>query len=170
MEKPQPPIFTDHRRKRLILWALTVLGWLAAVVFGERAPQPRQMAQRFHHLWLDQLTRTIITLLLSRALQLAKVRLPRRIMVFKRGRDLRRGHFIRSYLGFRLRRLLTQKDFATRIAQLAALLRDLDTHARYLARRLCGGLRRLWRITPPMAAAVALRGARAPLPALADSS
>jgi hypothetical protein len=36
MNKPKPPIFTEHRRKRLTLWALTVLGWLMSVLFGDR--------------------------------------------------------------------------------------------------------------------------------------
>jgi hypothetical protein len=82
---------------------------------------------------------------------------------------LRRAHFIRSLLGARLRRQLRHKDFATRIAQLTQLLRNLDQHARRLAQRL-RRLRRLWREVPAIAPAALMLGPPAPSPALADSS
>jgi hypothetical protein len=169
MDKPKPPIFTNHQRKRLTLWALTVLGWLASVLFGDRDAHHRHFAQRLHHIGLDHLTRVVITLVIARALQFAKVRTRRRLHYSRHGRSLRRAHFIRSLLGARLRRQLRHKDFATRIAQLTQLLRNLDQHARHLAQRL-RRLRRLWREVPAIAPAALMLGPPAPSPALADSS
>jgi hypothetical protein len=106
---------------------------------------------------------------LIRAGELARLR-RRRPTFFKRGRDLRRRHLLRSVIGSRLRRKLKHKDLATRIAILIAALRDLDSIARPLAQRMRRGLARLWAITAkPMLAGIML-GAPAPSPALADSS
>lgn len=169
MHQPRPPLISNHQRKRLTLWALTALGWLAGVLFGERGLDLRRIKQRGHHLCLDELTRTVLTLIVARALQFTKVRTSRRVHPWKHGRCLRRAHFIRSLLGARLRRQLWHKDFNTRIAQLIALLRNLDMHARRLAQRL-RKLRRLWRLAPPIAPAALILGAPAPSPALRNTS
>lgn len=169
MEKPPPPIITEHRRKRLTLWALTVLAWLTAVLFGERDVSVRHLNQRFHHLWLEDLTRTAIAVLLARTLQL----LPRprhRVNYWKHGRSLRRTHFLRSLLGARLRRYFKHKDLGTRIVRLTDMLRNLDKHAAHLAARVRGGLRRLWRELPPLAPATLILGPPASPPAVSDSS
>jgi hypothetical protein len=169
MNKPKPPIFTEHRRKRLTLWALTVLGWLMSVLFGERDVSVRHLNQRLHHVFLDQLTGVTIALLVSRALQFAKVRMPRRLHYWRHGRSLRRAHFMRSFLGAGFRRVLKHRDLKTRIAQLIAVLRDLDAHARRLARRL-KQLRRLWRLVPQIAPVALILGPPACSPAFSDSS
>jgi len=169
MDKPKPPIITDLRRKRLTLWALTVLGWLAAVLFGDRDASHRHLAQRLHHICLDQLTRIVFAILVTRALQLVKIHVPHRVQYWKHGRSLLRPHWRRSLLGARLRRALKHKDLREHIARLTAFLRDLDTHARHLAQRF-RKLRRLWRTVPQIAAAALLLGPPAPSPALADSS
>ena len=170
MNKPRKPYFTEHRRKRLTLWALTVLGWLAAVLFGDRDASHRHLAQRLHHICLDQLSRVVYALLVTRAIQLMKVRIPHRVQYWKHGRSLLRPHFRRSLLGARLRRALKHKDLPERIARLTEFLRDLDTHARHLAQRLRGKLRRLWRLVPKIAAAAVILGSPAHAPALADTS
>jgi hypothetical protein len=169
MNKPKPPVFTEHRRKRLTLWALTVLGWLMSVLFGERDVSVRHLQQRLDYVFLDELTDMTRALLVGRALQLAKVRMPRRLQYWRHGRSLRRAHFMRSFLGAHFRRLLNHKDLKTRIAQLIAVLRDLDSHARRLMQRM-RKLYRLWRIAPRIAPATTVRGGFAPMPALADSS
>ena len=169
MDKPKPPIFTEHRRKRLTLWALTVLGWLMSVLFGARDVSVRHLNQRLHHVFLDQLTGVTTALLVSRALQFAKVRLRARLHYWKHGRSLRRAHFMRSFLGARFRRLLNHQDLKTRIAQLIAVLRNLDTHARRLMQRV-RKLHRLWRIVPHIALAALILGSPASPPAFSDSS
>jgi hypothetical protein len=169
MNKPKPPIFTEHRRKRLTLWALTVLGWLMSVLFGDRDVSVRHLNQRLDYLFLDELTDVTRALLVSRALQFAKVRMPRRLHYWRHGRSLRRAHFMRSFLGKRFRRLLAHRDLKTRIAQLIAVLRNLDVYARRLMQRM-RNLRRLWRIVPRIAPGALILGAPAPTPALADSS
>jgi hypothetical protein len=169
MDKPKPPFFTEHRRKRLTLWALTVLGWLMSVLFGERDVSVRHLQQRLDHVFLDKLTDVTRALLVSRALNFAKVRIRGRLQYWKHGRSLRRAHFMRSFLGSRFRRLLAHRDLKTRIAQLIAVLRNLDSYARGLMKRM-RKLYRLWRIVPRIAPATTLRGAFAPMPALADSS
>jgi hypothetical protein len=169
MDQLRKPFFTEHRRKRLTLWALTVLGWLMSVLFGDRDVSVRHLKQRLDYVFLDELTDITRALLVSRALQFAKVRMPRRLHYWKNGRSLRRPHFMRSFLGARFRRLLTHRDLKTRIAQLIAVLRNLDTHARRLALRM-RKLHRLWRIVPRIAPAALILGPPAPPPALADSS
>ena len=169
MDKLKPPIFTDHRRKRLTLWALTVLGWLMWVLFGEGDAHGRRLKQRLHHVCLHALTRVTIALLVCRALQFAKVRFRGRLHYWKHGRSLYRAHFMRSFLGARFRRLLKRRDLKTRIAQLIEVLRDIDAYARRLAQRL-RTLRRLWRVVPKIAPAALIAGAPALMPARADSS
>lgn len=169
MDKPQPPIITEHRRKRLTLWALTVLGWLHGLLFGTRDVSARQFNQRFHHILFEDLTRTAIAILIARTLQLLP-RIRHRVHPWKHGRSLRRSHFLRSMLGARLRSQLKHKDLATRIARLTAMLRDLDKHAGQLARRIRGRLRRLWRELPPIAPAALILGPPASPPAFANSS
>jgi hypothetical protein len=169
MNKPRKPIFTEHRRKRLTLWALTVLGWLMSVLFGDREVSVRHLNQRLDFVFLDELTDVTRVLLVSRALQFAKAPNRRRLHYWRHGRSLRRAHFMRSFLGAHFRRLLTHRDFKTRIAQLIDLLRNLDVHARRLAQRL-RKLHRLWRLVPRIAPAVLILGPPASPPALTDSS
>lgn len=169
MDQPRKPIFTEHRRKRLTLWALTVLGWLMSVLFGNRDVSVRQLNQRLDFVFLDELTDVTRALLVSRALQFAKIPGRGRLHHWKNGRSLRRAHFMRSFLGAHFRRLLTHKDLKTHIAQLTELLTHLDTQARRLAQRM-RRLYRLWRVVPPIAAAEALYGAPASPPAFCNSS
>jgi hypothetical protein len=135
---------TSHQRQRLVLWALTMLGWIAAVLSG-RHTHARHMRQR-GDVSLDYLTRLTINLLIVRAAELKGRRPSGRCIYVKRGRDLRRRHLIRSLLGARLRRVLTYKGGAsTRIQNLIQVLRRLDQHARLLFRR---PLTRLFPRTP----------------------
>jgi hypothetical protein len=160
------PILTSHRLQRYILWALAILSWIAGVLGGHRV-SARHRAQRgaISCAWL---TRLVANLLLIRAAHFARFRrcAPQ---YWRHGRDLRRSHFHRSLLGGKLRRALRHKDFATHIAQLIAVLRDLDAYAKQLARNSYRR-RRLWRRVPAIAPAEIILGASALPPAFANSS
>jgi hypothetical protein len=161
-------ILTQHRFQRLVLWTLTMLSWIAAVLSANRAVSARHRRGRFD-ISLPWLTQLVGKLLIVRAGQLARRR-RKRIVYWRRGRDLRRSHLLRSALGARLRRKLKHQDIRVWLANLIGVLRDLDAHAAPLAQRLRRGLTRVWRWWGPIAPAVALCGAPAPMPALADSS
>jgi hypothetical protein len=135
---------TTHQRQRLVLWALAMLAWFAAVLFARRNVTARQVRQR-RDVSLDRLTRTTVHLLMVRAGELRGWRPTAPKSFFKRGRDLRRRHFIRSILGARLRRVLRYRGGpAQRIQNLMRVLRHLDDYARLVFRRK---LTRLFPIT-----------------------
>lgn len=161
------PILTQHRLQRLILWALAMLSWIAATLLADHSVNARHRAQRgdISFAWL---TRLVTNLIFIRATQIGRFR-RRPIIYWRHGRDLRRRHLRRSLLGSRLRRALKRKGAAEQIAQLIAVLRNLDAHAARLAHNV-RHRRRLWRNTPAIAPADALRGRVAFAPALADSS
>jgi hypothetical protein len=160
---------TQHRFQRIVLWALALLTWVAAMLSGNRAVSARHARQRFD-ISLPWLTGLVSKLLIIRAAQLARLRRCGRIRYWARGRDLRRSHLLRSTLGTRLRRTVRHKDVGAWMARLIAVLRNLDAYAAPLAQRLRRGLTRLWRVTPPIAPAQAACAGPASAPAFADSS
>jgi hypothetical protein len=164
------PVLTQHRLQRFVLWTLVMLSWLAAILFGHRKLDARRAHQR-GDVSLHSLTRLVTALLLVRALHIVG-RAPNRRCVpyWLRGRDKIPTHFRRSFLGAKLRRRLTHPDPATHIAQLIALLRNLDKHAAHLAHCMLHRRRRLWRRVPAIASAALILGVPAPTPAFADSS
>jgi len=162
------PFLTQHSFQRL-LWALTLLSWIAAIISADRIVTARHQRQRFD-ISLPWLTSFVAKLLIARAGQLARRRAPKRFIFWRHGRDLHRPHIIRSALGARLRRKLRHKDARAWIANLIAILRDLDAHSASLAHRLRRGLTRLWRTWHGSAIDAAPYGAPASSPALADSS
>jgi hypothetical protein len=161
------PILTRHRLQRLVLWALAMLSWIAAVLAGRHVNR-RHIEQR-GDISLAWLTRLIVNLLMIRAAHIGRFKRRGPTRYWRHGRDLRRRHFHRSLLGAKLRRALKHKDLVTHIARLIAVLRDLNTYAAELARNI-RRRRRLWHTTPPIAPAIALLGAPAPSPAFSDSS
>jgi hypothetical protein len=163
------PLLNQHRVRRLALWTLAVLSWIATMLFSDRAIALRH-AQRFDLISLPWLTKVVAQLLIIRAGQLARLRPHKRILYWRRGRDLRRAHLFRSTLGSRLRRALRHKDVRVWIANLIAILRTLDTYAAPLAKRLRRRLTRLLRLFPPIAPAQIPLGPSAPPPAFSDSS
>lgn len=137
------PILTQHRRQRLVLWALTLLSWMSAMLLSDSAVAPRRMSQRMFSLpWLTDL---VGNLLFVRAVELARLRQRKRPVLWRHGRDRRRAHFMRSMLGARLRRRLKHKTARLWAANLIAVVRNLDAHATALARRMRRGFTRLWR-------------------------
>jgi hypothetical protein len=160
---------TQHRFRRIILWTLALLTWIAAVLTNNRAVSARHQHQRFD-VSLPWLTTLVGQLLIIRAGQLARLRRPKRIRYWRRGRDLHLSHLQRSVLGARVRRSLRHKDIATWIANLIAVLRNLDAHAAPLAQRMRRGLTRLLRAWGPIAPSERVPEAPAQTPALSDSS
>jgi hypothetical protein len=158
---------TRHRRQRYVLWALAMLAWIASVFAGRRITS-RQAHQR-GDISLQGLTRMVMELVVIRAGELTRIR-RRSLAFFKRGRDLRRGHLLRSVVGSRLRRTLKRRDIAAHIANLIAVLRDLDAFARPVAQRLRRGLTRLFPITRIAPSFDTMLRPPAPTPALTDSS
>lgn len=168
--KAHRPFLTQHRLRRLALWTLTLLQWIAAILSTDHALGSRQLQQRFVFLSLPWLTRRVSLILIVRASQLAGPRRRQRIRFWRRGRDMRCSHLIRTVLGARLRRALRHKDACAWIAKLIHVLRNLDAYARPLRRRLHGGLTRLWRRAPAIAPATPIYAPRTSTTAFADSS
>jgi hypothetical protein len=167
MQRPNRFLTTPHQRRRIVLWALVVLAWIAAVLSGRRITA-RQVRQR-GDLSLARLTRTAICLLILRAAEFTPRR-PGKPLYWKYGGDLRRAHLIRSVAGSRLRRVLRGRDLATRVARLMGVLRELDRHARHLAKRLGHRMTRLYAIVAAPMAPATIPAMPAFAPALADSS
>jgi hypothetical protein len=167
MQTPRRSHLTQHRRQRLVLWALARLTWIASWLAGAM-PTCRQLRQR-GGVSIDRLATMVKRLILIRAAEIAGLR-RKRLRFFKHGRDLRRRHFMRSVLGSKLRRALRHRDPIARIAILIDALTHLDAWATRFAKRLRCGFMRLWSRAPAPMTAEALLGAPAPSPACADSS
>jgi hypothetical protein len=168
MKLHRPFHSTQHRRQRLVLWALALLSWMGAVLAGKDASL-RQLRQRAERISLDGLTATVVDLMLVRAFELARLR-PRKLRFWRYGRDLRPRHLTRSLLGSRLHRVLKPKDPAMRMANLIAVLRDFDFYAGQLALRMKRRLTRLWPILPAPEPAEPLITLASPAPTFSDSS
>jgi hypothetical protein len=167
MHAPRPYL-TSHRRRRLVLWALTMLAWIAALLAGVE-PVRRHWRQRYC-ISLFGLALMVKQLILVRAAEINGQRRRGRLVYFKRGRDLRRRHFMRSIYGSKLRRALRHRDPLARIALLADTLKHLDAGAQRFAKRLRCGFMRLWAITPTPSPAALIPDAPALALARADSS
>lgn len=140
------PTLTAHQRQRILLWALAMLSWIAAVLFSGAMPSLRQLRQR-RNVTLGRLKRMTVQLLIIRAGELTRWPMRRRRRHYvRRGRDIRRSHLFRRMLGAKLRRVFKARTTRARIAALTHILRNLESYARLVARRLTRGLRRLWPI------------------------
>lgn len=169
MQTPHRFLTTSHQRRRLALWALAMLSWLAAVLFAGTAITRRQLKQRLPRVSMARLRRLTLQLLMIRAHELAQMR-TRKLLFWRFGRDRRRRHIFRSLLGSKVRRLLAHRDRAARIHALIGMLRNLDAHARKLAARMRRRLTRLWAIAPAPAPTPLFYSTPARAPAFADSS
>ena len=137
-----------HQRQRLVLWALAMLAWIVSVLFGAREFSHRQLGQRHRKMSLAGLEHMAIQLMIIRAVELARLRRPKRFRFYRYGRSLLRPHFIRSLLGSRLRRLIRHKDLHNRIIALFDVLRRMDNYAAMLGARMKRRLTRLHRSAP----------------------
>lgn len=167
MRTPRRSYLTQHRRQRLVLWALAMLAWIASVVAGMK-PRRRHLDQR-GDISLDWLAGLAKRLILIRAADMIAAR-PRRPDFFKHGRDLHRRHFMRSAFGSALRRALKHRDPVQRIVILISAVTHLDAWAARFTKRLHRGFSRLWAIAPAPTPAALILGPPAPPPARADSS
>lgn len=170
MKAPHRFLTTPHHRRRLALWTLAILSWIAAVLFGGKEIAHRHMLQRCGRISLERLMRRTIYLLIIRAAELTGRRPRQRLSYYKHGRDLRPRHFLRSLLGAELRRALRPKGLAARIAALINVLRNLDAHAERLAARMKRGLTRLWALAAASASAIVIMGPPTLRRARADTS
>ncbi|MGE0185938.1 MAG: hypothetical protein AB7Q23_09105, partial [Hyphomonadaceae bacterium] len=115
---PPRPI-SSHRLKRIALWAMAMLLWIAALC-GGAAPKARHVQQR-GDTRLDELARMVRNLVIVRAV--AMVTPPRRPARHGPRRSAR--HYQRSCAGAEQRRLLRARDPLARVKRLIAALRDL---------------------------------------------
>ena len=163
MPSHPPDLISSHRLKRIALWAMAMLLWIAALC-GGAAPRARHLAQR-GETRLDELARMVRNLVIVGAA--AMVKPPRRPARY--GLRRRPRHYLRSCAGAELRRRLRARDPQHRVRKLIAVLRDLAACAARLARRLARGLTRL----APLSASAhnqTLRALAAPPVRAADSS
>ena len=166
----QRRLITPHRFARLIAWALCVVAWVAAMLAGNAAIV-RHARQRDWHLGLDNLAWLVRRLILARACQLGRLRSRRRPRGHGRGPVKRNVHLLRAAAGSRLRRALRHRDMSARLSLFVHALRNIDTYAAPLARRLVKRcLTRLAPILPAPTADALILGAPASPPACADSS
>jgi hypothetical protein len=128
MKTSRRPYLTQHRRRRLGLWALAMLAWIASLLAGHE-PTWRQLRQRYRRMSIHGLAMMVKRLILLRAADIAGLKRKRRPLYFKHGRDMRRRHFMRSIFGSRLRRALDHRDPIARIAILIDALTHLDAWA-----------------------------------------
>ena len=169
-----PHIVSNHR---LVAWARLALAWAAMILFAENAPQQprRRLIQRHPLLSPDAWARFVRNLVIIRAAQIARgsagCAAPPRVFAprgFKR--RMRPRQLVRSSAGAWLRRALRDRDRARRFMRLLEALRDLDSLAVRLARRL---VRRLTRLRPIIATRpphVRVASLAAPAPFVSDSS
>jgi hypothetical protein len=165
----------QHRRDRLIAWALAMLTWVASVLFTERAPTRRRIRQRYRRLSLRMLTRLVRNLAIIRAVELTQIRPPQRQVRNAAPSGFRRRTrpraLVRAVIGARLRKAFKRGDLAQRVQFLISALADIDAFARhYLVPRALRRLTKLCAIIPIAPQADAISSALAPAPACADSS
>jgi len=173
MRTTHPPTFDRNRLLRLIVWAKAMVLWAAAALLGERIATRRHVRQRYGALTITKLTHLVRNLLIIHAAQFLRQQPVRPWRNFApTGFQRRRGVCrLRAIAGSRLRRVLNDGDFATRLKRFVNIVRNLDVYARtFLLRRAHNGLGRFNPLiaTRPQAQTLLLHPAQTP--ALADSS
>ena len=152
----RPPI-SHHRVARLNAWARLWLMWFVgfcASFWRDDRTQARDVARA---------ARAVASLVILNAVErTAPLRANNRHGRLNPAR-------LRTVAGSRLRRALQGRDWRTRLMAILTVMRDLDTHAARLARRLYSGLTRLRVLDPKPEAAPALAHVSAAT-ARADSS
>lgn len=146
-----------------------MLAWVMGALLGTVTTRDRQLCQRRQLMSLQALARHTALLVFIRAAELTGKRRYEHAR-FRCGRDVRRPQKLRAFVGVQLRRALRHRSPLTRIRILIDSLRNLDTHARILMRRLRRGLSRACRRAPKPQPAETLIALCLPAPALADTS
>jgi hypothetical protein len=130
---PRP--ISQHQRARLIAWTLSMLLWTLQALFAS-ALKPRHERQRSQRMSLQWLTRRVKLLIISRANDLRRLRMRRRLRCSFRGcRNVLKPGLINALIGTRLRRQLHRKGVIERIAALIDVLRHIDDYASIVAKR-----------------------------------
>jgi hypothetical protein len=154
---------SKHHRARLIVWALAMLTWMASLLLG--APLSPRHAQQRGRVSLSRLAAMVRMLIISRAIDFARLRFPKRLRSPQkhRGRDISRSGLIRALIGSHVRRALKRRSASARIMALMHALIHIDTFAARVAKRIKRRLTRLDPIAAAPDAGIALfAGARAP--------
>ncbi len=163
------PILTQHRLRRVALWLTVLLAWMALVLIGDRRPLARHARRRSGYT-LKQISYWVSELMMARALDMLPDVFPDAFPYWRRNFNAFFSHFRRTVLGARLRRVLDHRNPAACIANLIAVLRNLDAYAAQLADRVRYGLTRFLSACLTPSAAPALMSPCGPCPAFADSS
>jgi hypothetical protein len=149
----------------MLMWTFQAL---CAGMFSAR--HERQRRERMSLIWLTQQVKLLI---ISRANDLAGMRMRRRQRISYRGcRNVLKPGFINAALGVRLRRALNRKGLIERIAALVQALHQIDDYAIIVAHRMRRGLtrRQLHLFALPPAPATPLVTLAAPDAICVDSS
>ena len=128
---------SDLRLQRFHRWAMLWLKWFVAFfdAAGALAPLSKQ-ARSIGHAWLDRIERTILAIVMLRAVRLVRLRTIRRGVA---EHPLKGRALARAVVGSSLRRSLRQKDLHERIAR---LMQNIEAFVAVLLRRLPRGLTR----------------------------
>lgn len=174
--KTPPPLLNPNRAARLVRWAVTMLSWIALVLFSDTVAPHRHARQRYRFVSLLWLKKLLCSLALVRAVQMAGVRRT----PLRRVRDgapsgfrrrVNRPVKMRAILGSSLRKALRARTARERIARLLDAFTDLDGFARrYLVPRALRRLTKLCAIVMRAPPADAILSAAAHSPAHADTS
>ena len=174
--KTPPPLLNPNRTARLISWAVTMLRWIALVLFSDTVAPRRHGRQRYRFVSLFWLKKLLYSLAIVRAVQMAGVTRtpPRRVRNAAPSgfrRRVNRPFKMRAILGSRLRKALRARTARERITRLIDAFADLDGFARrYLVPRALRRLTKLCAIVMRAPPADAIFSAAAPIPAHADTS
>lgn len=175
--KPRQRFHTNrHRCARLVLWAQTMLAWLAAALFSEtQRANRRRIRQRYRFAALDWAAHLVRALAIARALDITGVvgRAPRARSAPPPGfrRRAARTPRLRACAGSRFRKALKHRDPRRRLQLLLAALGGIDALARrYIVARALNGLTRIAPIVLIAPPAHARPAQTAPAVAAADSS
>lgn len=177
MQSRQQFIIAPHRFARIVLWAKTMVAWLALALFSEIRIDRRHNRRRYHHISLAWIERLVGTLAIIRATELAalpriKSQPPQRNAAPAGFRQRAWGAGVhRAILGGRLRKALKRKDPRQHFERLYAALSDIDAFARrHLLKRVLRRFtkRRAVVMAAPPVAAIASQPPS--LPCVADTS
>lgn len=173
MRKPPSPI-NSHRLARLIVCAQAIVAWAAAAFFGDMIASRRRIRQRFGLLSLDKLALIVRNLMIARAGALFGKKQSRQWRDYAPcgfRRRKRARNVLRSIAGSRLRRFLREGDFASRLARMTHILRNLDAYVgAFLKRRAKRGINRIIAVLPQGPPHAAVRSLAAPAAVVADTS
>ncbi|WP_395644994.1 hypothetical protein [Terricaulis sp.] len=170
-------LLNPHRLARIILWARTMLAWLASVLFADAKPASRRrIRQRYGFAGLDWAARLVRGLAIIRAAEITGIRPVPRPQLRNAARPgfrrrITRGGIGRALAGARFRKALKARDPQQRLQLLLAAATDIDAFARrYLVRRLLRRLTKVCAVLMRAPPADALSSLAMPAPCAADSS